>query len=187
MSSTLKVAAFVDLSNICGQLKEVGRRPDLVALIPRLGSSEEGRFVCETVVYASLPPENGDGVVRWHDWLRHQGLMVVSKRAKRLPNGRIKCDLDAELMLDVMEYVYVARPDVVVLVTGDGDYATLAYRLRRHGVRVEVASLHTALASELKAACNGLIDLTDWAATCEAVDNNAPELGTNAVFNEQLS
>lgn len=157
-------------------------QPDFIDFIPA-----GGRFVTEAFIYASLPVDNGEGVARWHDWMRHQGFMVVSKRAKRLPDGHIKCDLDAEMMLDALEYVHAARPDVVVLVTGDGDYATLSRRLRRQGIRVEVASMHTALASELKAASNGLIDLADWAAQCEATGANAPELGTNGVFEERYN
>jgi hypothetical protein len=31
------------------------------------------------------------------------------------------------------------RPDVVILVTGDADFAYLAIELRRRGIRVEVA------------------------------------------------
>jgi uncharacterized LabA/DUF88 family protein len=51
------------------------------------------------------------------------------------------------------------RPDVVVLVTGDADFAHLALQLRRRGIRVEVASVAQNLGSALKASANEIIDL----------------------------
>jgi uncharacterized LabA/DUF88 family protein len=52
------------------------------------------------------------------------------------------------------------RPDVVVLVTGDADFAHLALRLRRRGIRVEVAATTQTLGSGLRGAANEIIDLT---------------------------
>ena len=51
------------------------------------------------------------------------------------------------------------QPDVVVLVTGDADFAYLATKLRRRGIRVEVASVAQNLSALLKAAANAVIDL----------------------------
>jgi len=48
---------------------------------------------------------------------------------------------------------------VVILVTGDADFAYLALRLRRAGIRVEVASVTENLGSGLKSAANEVIDL----------------------------
>ena len=51
------------------------------------------------------------------------------------------------------------KPDVVILVTGDADFAYLATKLRRRGIRVEVASVAENLGNVLKAAANAVIDL----------------------------
>ena len=51
------------------------------------------------------------------------------------------------------------RPDVVVLVTGDADFAYLAMQLRRRGIRVEVAAAAPNLGSALRGAANEVIDL----------------------------
>lgn len=177
----IRVAAFVDFQNLEGQLRHVNRKPDMQTLRQYLGTPEERRHVEQSFVFASLPPNNGDGIVRYHDWLRHQGYIVVSKRAKELPDGSRKANVDALMMLDILEYAINAKPDVIVLVTGDGDFAEIGLRLRRRGIRVEVASLHTALANELKQAANGVIDLTEWANTCAARrdDEEVPELGAD--------
>jgi len=51
-----------------------------------------------------------------------------------------KANVDVLMAIDAMELSNQMQPDVVVLVTGDSDFASLALRLRRHGIRVEVAS-----------------------------------------------
>ena len=182
----MKLLIFVDLSNLIWQVKPLGRKADLPALNRLLADPDEGRFLVDSYIYAGLPHTNGDAVHRWHDWLRGQGFQVVAKRAKRLPSGAFKCNLDGELMLDALDLATEIRPDIIVLVTGDGDMAPLARRLRRKGIRVEVASLGDHLASELKLACQGFIDLTEWANACERVADDAPELGGTSIFNQAL-
>ena len=44
------------------------------------------------------------------------------------------------MAIDAVERSVQMRPDVVVLVTGDADFAHLALQLRRRGIRVEVAA-----------------------------------------------
>jgi uncharacterized LabA/DUF88 family protein len=59
------------------------------------------------------------------------------------------------------------RPDVVILVTGDADFAYLAIKLRRHGIRVEVASVAANLGNTLRSAANAVIDLAPLFRTFE--------------------
>jgi uncharacterized LabA/DUF88 family protein len=63
------------------------------------------------------------------------------------------------MAIDAVELSVDMRPDVVVLVTGDADFAHLALQLRRRGIRVEVASVAQNLGSALKASANETIDL----------------------------
>jgi uncharacterized LabA/DUF88 family protein len=62
------------------------------------------------------------------------------------------------------------RPDVVVLVTGDADFAHLALRLRRRGIRVEVAATPQTLGTGLKGAANEVIDLVPLFETFELIN-----------------
>ena len=62
------------------------------------------------------------------------------------------------------------KPDVVVLVTGDADFAHLALQLRRRGIRVEAASLAQTLGAGLKSSVNEAIDLAPLLATFEPLD-----------------
>ncbi len=70
-----------------------------------------------------------------------------------------KANVDVVMAIDALDLAASIQPDVVVLVTGDSDFAYLAQKLRRRGIRVEVAALDQALGNELRAAANGVIDL----------------------------
>jgi uncharacterized LabA/DUF88 family protein len=63
------------------------------------------------------------------------------------------------MAIDALELSIEIRPDVVILVTGDADFAYLAIKLRRHGIRVEVASVAANLGNILRSAANDVIDL----------------------------
>jgi uncharacterized LabA/DUF88 family protein len=165
----LKVLVAIDQANLYHQMKDLGKKADFVSLRDMLANPLEGRYEVDTYIYAPLPQVNADGVIRWHDWLRSWGFVVVSKRAKLLPDGSAKCNLDGELILDVMEICTEVHPDVFVLVSGDGDFASLCHRLRRKGIRVEIAGLEANIASELRLAAHRIIDLAEWASCCEQI------------------
>jgi hypothetical protein len=106
-----------------------------------------GRDLIEMVVYAGLPP----AIPAWQDerdkknkfvhWLRSNGFMVVTKDGAPAEEGRYNANVDVMMAIDALELSIEMRPDVVILVTGDADFAYLAIKLRRHGIRVEVASV----------------------------------------------
>ena len=71
------------------------------------------------------------------------------------------------MAIDALELSIEMRPDVVILVTGDADFAYLAIKLRRHGIRVEVASVAANLGNMLRSAANNVIDLAPLFRTFE--------------------
>ena len=71
------------------------------------------------------------------------------------------------MALDALELSIEMRPDLVILVTGDADFAYLAIKLRRHGIRVEVASVAANLGNILRSAANDVIDLAPLLRTFE--------------------
>lgn len=162
-----RTAVFIDYHNTQNALRRAGRQIDLVGLQDYLA---EGRHVIETFLYiATHPQPEQQEVDRANQQrLRQLGFMIRSKQGQMLPNGRLKCNFDLDMALDVQEFVVRARPDIVVLVTGDGDFTPLAQRLRLQGTRVEVASTPGSISAALQAMANGFIDL---ARTGAAVDN----------------
>ena len=93
----------------------------------------------------------------------------MTKDGSPTEEGHYKANMDVMMAIDAFELSAQTRPDVVILVTGDADFAYLALQLRRRGIRVEVASVVQNLGSALKAASNQVIDLTPLFATFEAM------------------
>lgn len=182
----LKTLMAVDGSNVVGQAKSVNRKADFLRLREFLASPEEGRFLVEGIVYLPVPPNgNSERVVGFHNFLRSNGFMVVSKNGVPRPDGSFKANMDTDLVLDVMEMALTIRPDIVVLVTGDGDFSGLCVRLRRRGIRVEVASIQEALANSLRRAATSVVDLKPYFNACEPLNGHAPVLGTDDIFEQE--
>ena len=82
------------------------------------------------------------------------------------------------MAIDALELSIEMRPDVVILVTGDADFAYLATKLRRHGIRVEVASVAANLGNILRSTANEVIDLAPLFKTFEMknVQETAPRV-----------
>mgnify|MGYP001251204990 CR=1 FL=1 len=165
----LKILVLLDGENLIQQSKALNKKMDFPKLCRFLANPDEGRWLTDGIVYLPIPPDNDGGVLRWHDSLRHNGLQVVTKRAKRLPDGTIKANIDSLLILDAIELAHVIRPDCLVIGSGDGDFAPLATRIRRLGIRCECASTEKSVAAELKAACQGFIDLKPFFDECESL------------------
>ncbi len=156
-----RLAIFIDYHNLEGSLRNEGYRVDILSLRDYLS---EGRWLVETFVYAGFNPNNPGDDENFHRFLKMNGFVVRTKPAKVRTNGSFKCDLDTEMILDIVDFVQQAKPGIVLILSGDGDFAPLARWLRLRGFRVEVASTPNSISQDLKEAANGYIDL------CEAIN-----------------
>lgn len=164
----LRVMVFVDEANASAAARRLGRRIDWCAMRGFLANPEERRLLVEMVIYKGLPPAMGEfqeqreKQLRYVRWLRGQGFLVVTKDGvpQECGSGRYKSNMDAVMAIDAVDLSFDINPDVVVLLTGDVDFAYLAQKIRRRGIRVEVASAEHNLSSELRASANAVIDLT---------------------------
>src|SRR5881398_3753013 len=164
-STRPRLLVLVDESNIGSSVRTAGRGLDWLKLRDFLGGPDSGRDLIEMVVYAGLPPaipawqDERDKKNKFVQWLRSNGFMVVTKDGAPAEEGRYKANVDVMMAIDALELSIEMRPDVVILVTGDADFAYLATKLRRHGIRVEVASVAANLGNTLRSAANEVIDL----------------------------
>src|SRR5881392_3814625 len=164
-SARARVLVLVDESNVGSSVRTAGRGLDWLKLRDFLAGENTGRELIEMVVYAGLPPampiwqEERDKKNKFMQWLRSNGFMVVTKDGAPAEEGRYKANVDVMMAIDALELSVEMRPDVVILVTGDADFAYLATKLRRRGIRVEVASVAQNLGNILKSAANEVIDL----------------------------
>src|SRR3954469_25932463 len=168
-----KLLVLIDESNIGSSVRTAGRGLDWLKLRDFLGGAQSGRELIETVVYAGLPPaiplwqEERDKKNKFMHWLRSNGFMVVTKDGAPAEEGHYKANVDVMMAIDALELSVEMQPDVVILVTGDTDFAYLAIKLRRRGIRVEVASVSQNLGNILRSAANEVIDLAPLFRTFE--------------------
>jgi uncharacterized LabA/DUF88 family protein len=171
-----RVLVLVDESNVGSSVRTAGRGLDWLKLRDFLAGPDSGRDLIEMVVYAGLPP----AIPTWQDerdrknkfvhWLRSNGFMVVTKDGAPAEEGHYKANVDVMMAIDALELSIEMRPDVVILVTGDADFAYLATKLRRHAIRVEVASAAGNLGNILRSAANEVIDLAPLFRTFDIVN-----------------
>ena len=162
---TRRVLVFVDESNVVSSVRAIGRKLDWLKLRDYLAKSDEGRQLIEMVIYAGLPP----AMPEWQSelekknkflhWLRSNGFLVVTKDGSPGDGKHYKANVDVLMAIDAVELSIEMRPEIVVLVTGDADFAHLALQLRRRGIRVEVAATAQTLGTGLRGAANEVIDL----------------------------
>ena len=160
-----RALVLVDESNVVSSVRTVGRGLDWLRLRDFLAGPDTGRELIEMVVYAGLPPailawqEERDRKNKFRQGLRSNGFMAVTKDGAPAEEGHYKANVDVLMAIDALELSVAMQPEVVILVTGDADFAYLATTLRRRGIRVEVASVEANLGNVLKAAANAVIDL----------------------------
>ncbi len=178
-----RLLVLVDESNVGSSVRTAGRGLDWLQLRDFLAGPESGRDLIEMVVYAGLPPpiplwqEERDKKNKFMHWLRSNGFLVATKDGAPAEAGHYKANVDVMMAIDGLELSVEMQPDVVILVTGDADFAYLATKLRRRGIRVEVASVAQNLGNVLKAAANAVIDLAPLFRTFELMpvpDSPAP-------------
>lgn len=175
-----RLLVLVDESNVGSSVRTVGRGLDWLKLRDFLAGPNTGRELIEMVVYAGLPPampiwqEERDKKNKFVQWLRSNGFMVVTKDGSPAEEGRYKANVDVMMAIDALELSVEMHPDVVILVTGDTDFAYLAIKLRRRGIRVEVASVTQNLGNILRSAANEVIDLAALFRTFELMKVEEP-------------
>jgi uncharacterized LabA/DUF88 family protein len=168
-----RLLVLVDESNVGSSVRTAGRGLDWLRLREFLAGADSGRELIEMVVYAGLPPaiplwqDERDKKNKFIHWLRSNGFMVVTKDGAPAEEGHYKANVDVMMAIDALELSVEMQPDVVILVTGDADFAYLATKLRRRGIHVEVASVSQNLGGVLKSAANAVIDLAPLFRTFE--------------------
>lgn len=189
MTRTRRVMVVVDADNTNMSARSFNRRVDWERIRDYLADSKEGRELIEMVMYIGLPPDRErfqaqrKSKEKFAYWAKSKGFMVVTKEGKS-KGDEYETNVDVVMAMDSVELVYEVKPDIVVLVTGDSDFAILAEKLRRKGIRVEVASVEQALGSELKNSANSVIDLIELFDNFEAQSGSQDyhRIGSASIF-----
>jgi uncharacterized LabA/DUF88 family protein len=151
------VAVFVDVANIFYAAKAAGVDIDYVTL---LKTASAGRDLVRAYAYTGLDPDN-ENQRNFHDFLRRNGYKVVSKDIRKYGDGKVKANLDIELVVDMMK---TARNlDIAIVVSGDGDFAPAIRAVQEMGIRVEVISFRGNTSSDLIEVADQFTEITQIA------------------------
>ena len=144
-----RVLVLVDESNVTSSAKGSNRKLDWLKLRDHLVNERE---LIEMVIYAGLPPAMAewqaerDKKNKFLHWLRSNGFLVVTKDGSPGAESHYKANVDVLMAIDAVELSVEMKPDVVVLVTGDADFAHLAFAPRSRNVASFAGSAWLAMA-----------------------------------------
>jgi len=151
------VAVFVDVANIFYAAKAAGVDIDYVTL---LKAATAGRDFIRAYAYTGLDPEN-ENQRQFQSFLARNSYRVVSKDIRKYGDGKVKANLDIELVVDLMKTA--RNVDIAVVVSGDGDFAPAIRAVQEMGVRVEVISFRGNTSSDLIEVADQFTDITQLA------------------------
>jgi len=151
-----KVAIFLDVPNLIYAAEQIGARVHFGKLLNYL---TEGRQLVRATAYA---PVTDDPMTRYEAQrfvqpVLNNGYKIVTKPWKRFADGSMKANFDIELAVDIL--TMSDRLDIVILMSGDGDFRRVCELVESKGVRVEVVAFAASTAMELRSVADLYIDL----------------------------
>ena len=151
-----KVAIFVDVQNIYYTTRQSYQRHFNYSTFWTQATA--GREVVAAIAYAI---DKGDSKqLGFQQILRNIGFEVKLKPYIQRSDGSAKGDWDVGITLDVIEYA--AKSDVIILLSGDGDFDLLLDKIRNsYAVNSEVYGVPALTAPSLINAANRFIAIDD--------------------------
>lgn len=153
-----RVGIFIDVQNLYHSAKNLYKsRVNFKELIKHLlGSRKLIRSVAyvvrtetETVAHSREEARSASPEATFFDALKQAGIELRMKDIQVYPGGMKKADWDVGMAVDAIRMAGFL--DVVILVTGDGDFLPLIDYLRwGKGILVEVAAFSRTAKSEMK-------------------------------------
>lgn len=136
-----RVGVFVDAQNLYYAAKEEFKgKLDYKALLDKIvkGSGKEDRFLAGAYAYLVENPEKDQ--TKFKNLLESFGFQVKFRELLERSDGSKKGNWDLGLTIDIIQTI--SRFDVVIIVSGDGDFVDLIkYLKKQHDeVKVEVAA-----------------------------------------------
>lgn len=150
-----RVGIFVDVQNLYHSSKNLYRaRVNYKELMKELVA---GRNLITAFAYV-VKSETAEGETAFFDALEKSGLELRSKDLQIFAGGMKKADWDVGMAVDAIRMSETL--DVVILVTGDGDFIPLVEYLKwGRGKTVEVAAFGRSASGKIKEAADQFVDL----------------------------
>ena len=143
-----RVAILVDVQNMYYSARKIyGSKLSFQKLLPTLLNN---RRLVRAIAY--VVEKEGADQEKFYEVLRRTGFEIKRRDLIVRSDGSRKGDWDMGIAIDAISMA--EKVDVVVLVTGDGDFVALVNMLKSRGVRVEVASFRESTSESLMYAAN---------------------------------
>ena len=114
-----RVGVFVDVQNMFYSARKIkNSRLDFAKLMKK---AVRGRQLIRAITYVVDAPDVDQ--TNFSDMLKRNGYEVKSKTLRQRADGSSKADWDMGLAIDVISMAH--KLDIVVLVSGDGDFSDL--------------------------------------------------------------
>ena len=151
-----RVGVFIDAQNLYHSARNLYKaRVNFGAI---LKEAVAGRKLVRALAYV-ITTESGEEK-NFFDALTKQGIETKTKDLQIFSGGAKKADWDVGLAVDAI--TMAPKLDVVVLVTGDGDFIPLVEYLQIHsGIQAEVISFGKSTSGKLKEASDDFVDLSE--------------------------
>ena len=146
---------FVDVSNMYHSAKNLYK--SRVNFRELLKIATAGRELVRAVAY--VVKSDTEEEKAFFDALEKAGFELKSKDLQIFPGGMKKGDWDVGVAIDAISLS--KQLDVVVIVSGDGDYEPLLEYLKFSGVIVEVVGFDRSTSAKTMAVANNFIDLEE--------------------------
>jgi len=153
--SEQRVGVLVDVSNMYHSAKNLfGKKVNFKEILSRAVS---GRKLIRATAYV-IRTENEDEI-SFFEALSQQGFEVKMKDLQIFAGGAKKGDWDIGIAIDAIKLAN--KLDVIVFVTGDGDFLPLvSYLQNNKGCLVEIMAFHQTASSRLQEESDDFIDLS---------------------------
>lgn len=150
-----RVAVFIDTQNMYHSAKHLhgarlafGKAVEMVA---------EGRPVVRAIAYVAKSKTGEE--TGFFEAMKEMGIELKIKDIQEFSSGEKKADWDVGIAIDAVKLA--DKVDVVVLMTGDGDFVPLVEYLHGHGVIVEVAAFAESTNAQLKTVVDHFFDISE--------------------------
>jgi uncharacterized LabA/DUF88 family protein len=150
----MRCAVFIDGNNIFHSARQLGFEVDYARLLAVLLGKD--RELLRAFFYTGVD-EGADRQRGFLHWMRRNGFRVVQKPVKQERDGTRRARLEVEITTDML--AYAEKVDLVILVSGDEDFAYPLQALTQKGIRVEVAGFRGAMANKVMDAADRYIEL----------------------------
>jgi len=150
-----RVAVLIDAQNMYHSAKHIYDAKLNFPVVVR--ASVQDRQLIRAIAYVAKS-KTGDEM-GFFEALVEGGIELRVKDVLEFSSGMKKADWDVGMTIDAVKLA--EKVDVLILMTGDGDFVPCVEYLQARGVIVEVVAFAKSSSSELKGACDTFFDIAD--------------------------